>query len=83
MYGGATGPNLWAWITTTMLFEGTQRGLFSLLFGAGAILLTERIEARGGDAADVFFRRNLWLVVFGIVHGFVPCLPSAKRPHER
>ncbi|MBA2355264.1 MAG: DUF418 domain-containing protein [Acidobacteria bacterium] len=71
VYGGATGPNLWAWITTTMLFEGTQRGLFSLLFGAGAILLTARIEARGGDAADVFFRRNLWLIVFGIVHGFV------------
>lgn len=69
--GGAQGADLWAWITTTMLFEGTQRGLFSLLFGAGVILLTRRIEARGGDAADVFFRRNLWLVVFGVVHGFV------------
>jgi uncharacterized protein len=71
VYGGATGANLWAWITTSMLFEGTQRGLFSLLFGAGVILLTERVESRGGDTADVFFRRNLWLVVFGIVHGFL------------
>lgn len=71
VYGGAEGANLWAWITTSMVFEGTQRGLFSILFGAGIILLTQRIEARGGDAADVFFRRNLWLIVFGIVHGFL------------
>jgi uncharacterized protein len=71
VYGGAEGADLWAWITTSMLFEGTQRGLFSLLFGAGVILLTQRIEARGGDASDVFFRRNLWLIVFGIVHGFL------------
>ena len=33
IYGGATGANLWAWITTNMLFEGTQRGMFSILFG--------------------------------------------------
>jgi uncharacterized protein len=71
VYGGATGADLWSWVTITMLFEGTQRGLFSILFGAGVILLTTRIDARGGDSADVFFRRNLWLIVFGIVHGFV------------
>jgi uncharacterized protein len=69
--GGATGADLWAWITTSMFFEGTQRGLFSLLFGAGVILLTERIDRRGGDGSDVFFRRNLWLIVFGVVHGFL------------
>src|SRR6187455_1319105 len=52
IYGGATGADLWAWIATSMLFEGTQRGLFSLLFGAGVLLLTERIDARGGDASQ-------------------------------
>lgn len=71
VYGGATGPDLWAWVTTSMLFEGTQRALFSLLFGAGVVLLTERIEARGGDASDVFFRRNLWLIGFGLIHGYL------------
>jgi uncharacterized protein len=70
-YGGATGPNLWAWMTTTMLFEGTQRAIFSLLFGAGVILLTERIDRRGGNSADIYFRRNLWLIVFGIVHAYL------------
>ena len=70
--GGATGANLWAWIVTEIGFEGTQRGLFSMLFGASVILLTSRIEASGRpDAADIYFRRNLWLIGFGFVNAFI------------
>ena len=70
--GGAAGANLWAWIVTQVGFEGTQRGLFSMLFGASVILLTSRLEASGrADAADIYFRRNLWLIGFGFVNAFV------------
>jgi len=70
--GGAEGANLWAWIITEVGFEGTQRALFSMLFGASAILLTARLEAAGrADAADVYVRRNLWLIGFGLVNGFI------------
>lgn len=72
VYGGAEGANLWAWILNAMLIEGTQRGLFTLLFGAGVVLFMERMEAsQGANAADIYFRRNLWLIVFGLLHGFV------------
>ena len=40
--GGSTGWNLMVWIMDNMLFEGTMRGLFTMLFGAGFILLTTR-----------------------------------------
>ncbi len=70
--GGATGVNLWAWIVTEIGFEGTQRALFSMLFGASTILLLSRLEASGRtDAADIYFRRNLWLVGFGMVNAFL------------
>ena len=70
--GGATGANLWAWIITQIGFEGTQRALFSMLFGASAILLTSRLERQGrSDAADIYFRRNLWLIGFGMVNAFI------------
>ncbi len=70
--GGATGANLTAWIITQVGFEGTQRALFSMLFGASVILLTSRLEASGRpDATDIYFRRNLWLVAFGFVNAFV------------
>ena len=72
VYGGAEGANLWVWMINAMWVEGTQRGLFTLLFGAGVILFTERLESSQRPyATDLYFRRYLWLLGFGLVHGFV------------
>ena len=56
-----------------LFFEGTMRGLFSMLFGAGIILMTSRAEARGAglDVAEIYFRRNLWLIAFGLAHAWL------------
>lgn len=71
--GGATGWDLITWITTTMFFEGTMRGLFSLLFGVGMFVLLDRLEKRGAgmEAANIYFRRLTWLLVFGLIHGYL------------
>lgn len=68
--GGMDPPNYWAWVIPTMLFEGTMRGIFSLLFGASIVLLTDRMEKSGAGlkTADVHFRRMLWMMLFGIIH---------------
>lgn len=69
VYGGRTGADFGAWLTTSLLFEGTMRGLFTLLFGAGVILFTSRVEVtRPVDAADLHVRRMLWLILFGFVN---------------
>lgn len=70
---GASGPNFWAWVVTFTFFEGTQRTLFSLLFGAGVVILTSRAEARGGGlhVADIYYRRNIWLIVFGMINSYL------------
>jgi uncharacterized protein len=71
--GGADGLNLKVWIVNNMLFEGTMRGLFTLLFGAGVILLTSRLEKSGAGiaTADIYYRRTLWLLLFGIVNVYI------------
>ncbi|MDQ8757818.1 DUF418 domain-containing protein [Sphingosinicella sp. LHD-64] len=70
--GGATGANLLVWIVGQIGVEGTQRALFSMLFGASTILLTSRLEASGrSDAADIYFRRSLWLVALGFINAFL------------
>ena len=71
--GGADGWNLRSWEITTMFFEGTMRGLFSLLFGVGMFVLTDRLERKGGGikVAEIYFRRTSWLIVFGLVHGYL------------
>jgi uncharacterized protein len=61
--------DLIVWTIRWIFFEGKMRAAFSILFGAGVILLTERAERRGSrNVADIFCRRNMWLVLFGIVH---------------
>lgn len=71
--GGATGWDLYTWVTTNMLFEGTMRALFSLLFGAGMFILLHRMEKKGAGikAADIYFRRLMWLLLFGLIHSYI------------
>ncbi len=54
-------------------FDGTMRGLFSMLFGAGMILFTlnKKELPDGPSVAEFYYRRLLWLVVFGLFNAFI------------
>ncbi len=55
-------------------FDGTMRGLFSMLFGAGMVLFTlgKKESLTGGPTvAEYYYRRLLWLVAFGLVNAYV------------
>lgn len=54
-----------------VFFEGRMRTLFAMLYGAGIVLLMGRLEqgARKRQAKSIFYRRNLWLLLFGVLHG--------------
>jgi uncharacterized membrane protein YeiB len=56
--------------TLNLLLKGTERGMLSFLFGASMMLLTARTMKPDGlvKQADYYFRRNLWLLFFGLVH---------------
>jgi uncharacterized protein len=70
--GGATGLNLASWALFRILIGGKMRCLFSMAFGASMILLTSRAEERSASAAaDIYYRRNLWLLLFGLAHAFL------------
>ena len=73
-----TGLNFYAWGAEMLLFEGTMRGLFSILFGAGAILLISRLVKKksGLEPADIYYRRLLWLLLFGLVNAFIFLWPG-------
>lgn len=62
--------NTTLWFLRWIFAEGKMRAMFSMLFGAGVILLTSRAAERGAGirAADIYTRRNMWLVLFGMVH---------------
>jgi uncharacterized protein len=62
-----------SWTAVQLLLEGTQRGLLELLFGAGLMVLAARAMSPDGPVAvaDLYARRNLWLLGFGLVDIFV------------
>jgi uncharacterized protein len=70
--GGDKGIDLQTWYVMNVGFEGTQRALFSMLFGAGVVLFSSRAEAGGrSDHADLYFRRQLWLIAFGLCNAWI------------
>ncbi len=73
--GGKTGADWWAWFLSSVLVDGKARALFSMLFGAGVMMMWQRAERAGAEgraiAADLHYRRMLWLMVFGLVDSYL------------
>ena len=71
--GGATGLNLTVWWITNLFFEGTMRGMFSMLFGAGILLFIggKSKYTEGSLVTDLYFRRLLWMLLFGVIHCYL------------
>ena len=67
--GGTEWYNLGTWFFTHILFDQKFMTIFSLLFGAGLILMTDRAEARGVDNTATWYRRSFWLLIIGALHG--------------
>jgi uncharacterized protein len=63
--------DLTIWSLIEVLAESKFITMFSLLFGAGVVLMTERLEGRGVSPARVHYRRMAWLLVFGVVHAYL------------
>src|SRR5688572_6035302 len=68
-----TGLNYYLWYFVSIIPDGTQRALFSMLFGAGIILFIRSQERKVGglQPADYFFRRQLWLMAFSLFDVFI------------
>ncbi len=66
--GDDKGANPAILFVLNLLFESKMRSIFAMLFGAGLILLADRVESRGGDPAMIYYKRVLWLLLFGACH---------------
>ncbi len=54
-----------------VLIDGKMRGLFSFLFGASMLLVIQLAEKSGESPRRVTFRRQLWLLAFGMIHFYL------------
>lgn len=70
MTGGPGASDKLVWLFQLIFVDHKFRGLFSVLFGAGIYLFTERAWARG-SGRWLQLRRLLWLMAFGLIHYYL------------
>jgi uncharacterized protein len=70
-FGDLSGNNLWVWILSHVFADQKFMTLFSIMFGAGIILLTQRLESRNLKSAGLYYRRILGLFIIGILHAYL------------
>jgi uncharacterized protein len=59
------------WAFNHLVFDTKMMTLFSMLFGAGLVLMADRAEGRGAKVRGVFYRRTFWLLVIGLIHAYL------------
>jgi uncharacterized protein len=59
-----------AWLLERLFLEGPMRGLFTILFGAGMLMMLRRSEGEAPEVVpiDVWARRCLTLLALGVAH---------------
>lgn len=74
---GPIDPNVEVWRFIGIAVDGVMRAMISILFGATALILLTRAEAAGSGLAalDPWFRRQMALIAFGIIHAYLLLWP--------
>ena len=65
------GADLWTWGAIYLFADTKFISIFSLLFGAGIAMMSERAAERGVSGTGLHYRRNTWLLAIGLVHAYL------------
>ncbi|HPQ41688.1 MAG TPA: DUF418 domain-containing protein [bacterium] len=69
-FGDFTGWNRIIWTASHIIADQKFLTIFSMLFGAGIVLMAARAEQKGVSPARLHYRRTLWLIVIGLIHAY-------------
>lgn len=69
--GGFTGINYYVWLVGYFFFDEKMITIFSMLFGAGLVLMTDRSNQKGRSPAALHYRRVSILFVIGLIHAYL------------
>lgn len=67
-YGDLEDANYWVWYLSHLFADMKFMSIFSILFGAGIVLLSDRRTAKGLPSIRFHFRRMGWLLALGLLH---------------
>jgi len=70
-WGGTEWYNLGTWFFTHIFFDQKFLPIFSMLFGAGLVMMASRAEAKGVKYGGIWYQRSFWLLLIGAAHGYL------------
>jgi uncharacterized protein len=70
-WGSMEGANEAVWRYSHIFADQKFMTIFSMLFGAGVLIFSQRAEAKTGKSAGLHYRRMGWLILFGMLHGYL------------
>ncbi|MFT4526438.1 MAG: hypothetical protein ACI85F_002611, partial [Bacteroidia bacterium] len=68
---GIEGMNGILWNLNWLFSDMRFMSMFSMLFGAGVIIFSQNLEAKGKKSWPLHYRRMLLLLAFGMVHAYL------------
>lgn len=71
IHGYFTGIDRWIWTASHIFAQGKFISIFSMLFGAGIVLMSGRAESAGRMSFGLHARRMLGLLAIGLFHAYV------------
>ncbi|MCY3548091.1 MAG: DUF418 domain-containing protein [Gemmatimonadetes bacterium] len=69
--GGFEGAEVWLWSFVYLFADTKFISIFSMLFGAGMAMMSDRMAARGTSGTGLHYRRQFWLLVIGLAHAYL------------
>ena len=69
--GPLEGSSYWIWWVGHVFFDTKMMAIFSMLFGAGIVLMWERAQKAGKKFTGLHYRRTFWLLLFGLAHAHI------------
>ena len=68
--------NLSTYIAMDVFVEGSMRGIFSMLFGAGFLLFITKPDTNEDLVRGLYFRRTLLLILIGVFNAYILVWPG-------
>ncbi|HSG28665.1 MAG TPA: DUF418 domain-containing protein [Candidatus Krumholzibacterium sp.] len=69
--GGMEGMDRIAWWVSYLFFYHKCMPVFSMLFGAGLVLMNDRASGKSFPFRRFWMRRSFWLIAIGALHGYL------------
>lgn len=70
-YENLSGNNLWVWLTSHVFADQKFMAIFSMMFGASIVMLSQKAQKEDMRSSALQSRRFIFLAIIGLLHAYL------------